>query len=102
MMNERMQQLEYTMSDGVGKHAQQINDLMNSHSQFRDMYGAIEGRRQDRETDKAVLEERLKGLEILLGSTLHDSVKDLQQAKRDLQVLQGKLDAAQLANREAA
>jgi chromosome segregation ATPase len=94
-VKSHMNSMDHTLSTGFGKHEQHINDLMAAHMQLRDKCGSFEDKNYASDTNHAVLEERLKGVETLLGGALAEHGKELQQAKRQLQVLHGRLDQAQ-------
>jgi len=91
----RILRMEHGLTEGVGKHDQQINDLMVSHSHLRDICGSFEDRRYASDTQQVVLDERLKGMETLLSDALADHFQELNQTKRQLQVLHGRLDVKQ-------
>merc|ERR1712072_1218733 len=98
-IDARVRQMERSLNEGVGKHDQQINELMAGHGQLRDMYGSVEGRKHANDAHHAALEQRLKGLETHLGNTLADHSQELQNAKKQVQVLQGRLTEAEQSNR---
>lgn len=94
-IDSRLQQIEYSVKDAIGKRDLQISDIAASHAHLRDICSSFDNSRYTHETQQAVLEERMKGMEKTVADALTDHSRELQLSKKQIQTLQARQDAEQ-------
>lgn len=91
-MDSRLRHMEMLLNEGAEKNHRQIQEVMASHAQLRDICGSFEDRKFASDAHQASLGERLQGIEKLMGNAFTEHGKEVQLAKRQVQALQARLD----------